>query len=72
MIKAETMGTHVSVSIDGDSEKIQGELTAVVVTITEALMRGENVSSKEATDKIKRCCRVGMGYAIHRLKQKTK
>ncbi|WP_288775643.1 hypothetical protein [uncultured Eubacterium sp.] len=72
MIKAETTETEVSVSIVGDSETIQGELMAVVTTITETLIGGENVSPEEATDKIKRCCRVGMDYAIHRLKQKEK
>lgn len=72
MIKAETMGTGVSVSIDGDGETIQRELMTVVTAITESLMEGENVSPEEVTDEIKRCCRGGIGYAIHRLKQKEK
>lgn len=72
MIKAETMGTGVSVSIDGDGETIQRELMAVVITVTESLMEGENASPEEVTDEIKRYCRGGMDYAIHRLKQKEK
>lgn len=72
MIKAETIGNSVSISIDGDGETMQREFLAIVTTITETLIEEENMSPEEATDKIKRCCRVGMGYAIHRLKQKEK
>ena len=72
MIKAETIGNGVSISIDGDGETIQRELLAVVTTIAETLIEEENMSPEEVKDVIKTHCRAGTCYAIHRLKQKTK
>ena len=54
MIKAETIGTGVSISIDGDGETIQREFLAVVTTITETLIEEENMSPEAATDAIKK------------------
>lgn len=72
MIKAETIGNGVSISIDGDGETMQREFLGIVTTITETLIEEENMSPEEATDAIKKCCRAETCYAIHRLKQKTK
>ena len=72
MIKAEAIGNGVSISIDGDGETMQREFLGIVTTITETLIEEENMSPEEVTDVIKKHCRAGTCYAIHRLKQKTK
>ena len=51
---------------------MQREFLGIVTTITETLIEDENMYPEEATDEIKKCCRAGTCYAIHRLKQKTK
>lgn len=50
MIKAETIGNGVSISIDGDGETMQREFLGIVTTITETLIEEENMSPEEATD----------------------
>lgn len=55
MIKAETIGNGVSISIDGDGETMQREFLGIVTTITETLIEEENMSPEEATDAIKKC-----------------
>lgn len=43
MIKAETIGNGVSISIDGDGETMQREFLGIVTTITETLIEEENI-----------------------------
>lgn len=72
MIKVKTTDECAQTMLEGDSNLLLNELAAATATLMRILIEDCDASPKEAEREIKKSCMVGICFAEHRLKQKTK
>lgn len=72
MIKVKTTDGCVQTKLKGDSYLLLSELSAATATLMRILIEDCDATPEEAEQEIKKSCMVGICFAEHRLKQKTK
>ena len=72
MIKVKTTDERIQTTFEGESHLLLNELAVAVATLMQILIKGHDVTPEEAEREIKKSCMVGICFAEHRLKQKTK
>lgn len=72
MIKVKTTDERVQTTLEGDSYLLLNELSAAIATLMQIIIEDCDATPEEAEREIKNSCMVGICFAEHRLKQKTK
>lgn len=72
MIKVKTTNECVQTTIKGDNHSLLNELSAATATLMRTLIEDCDATPEEAERAIKKSCIIGICFAEHRLKQKTK
>lgn len=72
MIKIKTTDERVQTTLEGDGYLLLNELSAAIATLMQIIIEDCDATPEEAEREIKKSCMVGICFAEHRLKQKTK
>lgn len=72
MIKVKTTDECAQTTLEGDSNLLLNELAVAVAALMQNLIENCDETAEEAEREIKRSCMIGICFAEHRLKHKTK
>nr|WP_303241403.1 hypothetical protein [uncultured Blautia sp.] len=72
MIKVKTTDECVHTTLEGDSHLLLDELSVAIATLMQTLIKACDATPEEVEQEIRKSCMTGVGFAKHRLKQKTK
>lgn len=72
MIKVKTTDECTQTTFEGDSHLLLNKLTVAVAALMQILIENFDATAEEAEREIKKSCMIGICFAEHRLKHKTK